>query len=243
LENARLMEELERADRLKSDFVATMSHELRTPLNIIVGYNDLLLDGTFGSLTSEQTGVVVRADTSARQLLELITATLDLSRLDTADTPLELKEIALPELIGEIDAENRDWREKPNLHFGWNVAPALPRLRTDPVKLKVVLKNVIANAVKFTDRGSVTVDLRSLDGGVQITVNDTGIGIAPEMLPIIFEPFRQADSSATRRFGGVGLGLYIVRRLLDLLGGTVTVESELSRGSTFRVWVPTAAPH
>jgi signal transduction histidine kinase len=120
----------------------------------------------------------------------------------------------------------------------WDLPSDLPQLHTDPIKLKVVLKNLIANAVKFTERGSVTVRAERHDGGVQFDVSDTGIGVPPEARKIIFEPFRQADSSTTRRYGGVGLGLYIVRRLLDLLGGSVTAESEVGRGSTFRVWVP-----
>jgi signal transduction histidine kinase/DNA-binding response OmpR family regulator len=238
LANARLVEQLERANRLKSDFVATMSHELRTPLNIVVGYNDLLLDGEFGPLTAEQIDVLRRMDKSAHGLLELINATLDLSRLEAGRVPLEVKEIILSDLVSELDAEASELRDKPNVDFVWDVAPQLPPLHTDPVKLKVVLKNLIGNAVKFTAEGRVTVGVRSREGGVEFSVTDTGIGIAPETLPIIFEPFRQGESSMTRRFGGVGLGLHIARRLLDVLGGRITVDSEVGRGSTFRVWVP-----
>ena len=239
LENARLVEELARANRVKGDFVATMSHELRTPLNVIIGYQDLLLDGAFGSLLREQLEIVERANRSARELLQLITATLDLSRLDAGQLPIEQKEIAPQDLLEEIAAETRVTRIKPGLHVQWNVASQLPRLRTDPLKLKVVLKNVIANAVKFTEHGSVTVEAHQRNDGIEVTVVDTGIGITPEVLPIIFEPFRQGDSSSTRQYGGVGLGLYITRRLLDVLGGTISVDSQPGHGSTFRVWVPT----
>jgi len=241
LEHARVVNELAQANRLRSDFIATMSHELRTPLNIIMGYNDLLRDEVFGGLTSEQTDVLERIDESAQQLLELITATLDLSRLETGRLPLELKECYVPDLISEVDAETRHQQEKPGVSFVWNIAPQLPRLHTDPVKVKVVVKNLISNAVKFTAQGSVTVDVDVRDGGVEFAVADTGIGIAPEIVPIIFEPFRQGDSSPTRHHGGVGLGLYIVRRFLELLGGTIAVESEAGRGSVFRAWVPPAA--
>jgi signal transduction histidine kinase/FixJ family two-component response regulator len=238
LDHARLVEELERASRLKSDFVATMSHELRTPLNVIIGYLDLLVSGEFGALTLEEIDCLRRIDKSARELLDLINATLNLSRLEGGRLPLDLRDIDLAQLLAELDAETSELRNRPGLTFVWRTAPDLPILRTDPVKLKVIVKNLIANAVKFTAQGSVTVETQQCEGGVQVCVSDTGIGIPGEALNIIFEPFRQVDNSSTRRFGGVGLGLYIVRRLLDLLGGTVSVESEVGRGSTFRMWVP-----
>jgi len=147
--------------------------------------------------------------------------------------------VAIGDLIDELDTETREARaRKPNVRMVWDLRSDMPQLHTDPIKLKVVLKNLIANAVKFTERGNVTVRAELRGGGVQFDVSDTGIGVPPEAQKIIFEPFRQADSSTTRRYGGVGLGLYIVRRLLDLLGGSVTVESEVGRGSTFSVWVP-----
>jgi len=124
------------------------------------------------------------------------------------------------------------------VRFIWRLPERLPAVRTDPVKLKVVLKNLIHNALKFTDVGLVTVEVTTTPGRIQFDVDDTGIGIAPELLGAIFEPFRQADSSSTRSYGGVGLGLYIVQRLLDLLGGGVSVESEVGRGSHFHVWIP-----
>ena len=238
LENVRLIEELERANRLKSDFVATMSHELRTPLNIIMGYNDLLLDGGFGPMTEEQVDTLQRIAKSAEELLELITATLDLSRLDAGQVRLDLKAIDLADLVSELDAEISGLRGNPNVDFAWDVALELPELRSDPVKLKVVLKNLIGNAIKFTHAGRVVVRLRARDGGVEITVADTGVGIAREMLPVIFEPFRQGEPAMTRQHRGVGLGLYIVRRVLDVLGGTIDAESTVGQGSTFRVWVP-----
>ncbi len=230
--------ELERASRLKSEFVATMSHELRTPLNIVMGYTDLLLEGAFGDLTVEQLAIVQRMAQSTAELQGLITATLDLSRLEAGRLPLELSKVHVPELIAEIEAETQELQRKPSVCVLWRVAPELPPLSTDAAKLKTVLKNVIANAVKFTDQGSVTVRVSARDCGVEFAVTDTGIGMAPDVLPIVFEPFRQVDGSPTRRHGGVGLGLYIVRRFLDLLGGTVAVESAVGQGSTFRVWVP-----
>jgi signal transduction histidine kinase/CheY-like chemotaxis protein len=243
LENARLVEDLKRANRLKSEFVATMSHELRTPLNIIMGYNDLLLEEAFGGLTPEQAESLQSMQRSSSELLELITATLDLSRLETGRLPLDVAVIDLPDLLDEIEAETRAAREeKPQVALRWQIPPGLPPLQTDGVKLKIVLKNLISNALKFTDHGSVTVSVAPADGGVAITVADTGIGVAAEAREIIFEPFRQVDGSLTRPYGGVGLGLYVVRRLLDMLGGTISVDSKVGRGSTFRVRLPSNVP-
>jgi signal transduction histidine kinase len=238
LANARLVEELERANRLKSDFVASMSHELRTPLNLIIGYNDMLLDGAFGEIAADQGEILRRMSKSSRELLDLIEATLDLSRLETRRVPVDLKEVSVAELIHEIDTETQGWRHKPGVRFQWEIEDDSLRLHTDPVKLKMILKNLMVNALKFTEHGSVTVAARSSGNGAEIAVRDTGIGIARDAQAVIFEPFRQANRGIAGGYGGVGLGLYIVRRLLDVLGGTVSVESEPQRGSTFTVWLP-----
>jgi signal transduction histidine kinase len=238
LEHARVREELEHANRLKYDFVATMSHELRTPLNVIMGYSDLLLEGTFGPLAADQSDALRRVARSGRQLLELINTTLDLGRLDAGRFELQLREVRLAEFVRELDAETQELQQKPGVRFAWHLPARLPVLSTDPVKLKVVIKNLIGNAMKFTESGDVTVAIRTRERGVEFAVSDTGIGIPPEIRPIIFEPFRQADSSTTRRYGGVGLGLYIVQRLVDLMGGTITLESVVGQGSTFGVWLP-----
>jgi len=241
LENARLVEQLGRASRLKSDFVATMSHELRTPLNVIVGYNDLLLDGAFGTVTPEQSEPLLRIENSAYQLLDLINTTLDVSRLEAGRLPINLEEVEPAALLREIDAETRDLQKRHGIQFTWSIPPVLPLLRTDPMKLKIVLKNLIGNAVKFTEHGTVTINAADTGGSVEFHVIDTGIGIAPETQQVIFEPFRQADSSATRRHGGVGLGLYIARRLIEMLGGRIGVRSELGKGATFCVSLPIAS--
>jgi PAS domain S-box-containing protein len=237
LQNARLVEELERANRVKSDFVATMSHELRTPLNVIIGYHDLLLEGEFGALQREQADRLRSADQSARELLDLINATLDLSRLESRQVALSVRDVDLRRVVDELDADAAVLR-KAGVRFAWRLPDVLPALRTDAVKLKVVLKNLIHNAVKFTDAGSVTVAIDATETRVQFAVIDTGIGVAPELRAAIFEPFRQGDGSSTRCYGGVGLGLYIVQRLLDVLGGAIALDSELGRGSTFRFWLP-----
>jgi signal transduction histidine kinase len=242
LENARLLEQAESANRLKSDFLATVSHELRTPLHIIMGYKDLLLEKVFGPLTLEQTDILRRLERSAQELLELITTTLEVGRIEAGRLPVEYKKVTIEALLTEVEAETRALQQQTSLQFVWEVAPNLPPLITDPAKLKVVLKNLIGNAVKFTEAGRVTVGAQPKREGLELWVRDTGPGIAPDMLPWIFEAFRQGDQTMTRRYGGVGLGLYIVRRLLDLLGGAIAVESRLGQGSTFRVWLPLCVP-
>lgn len=242
LQNAQLLEELEQANRLKSDFLATLSHELRTPLHIIMGYTELLLEGGAGPLTAEQTALLGRVDLHARELLELIIATLNASRLDTGQLAVEIQEVVVEELLAEVKAESQDLWEQRELSCEWRLSPELPRLRTDRTKLKVILKNLLGNAAKFTERGGVTVDVHPCRAGVEFCVTDTGIGIAPAVQTVMFEAFRQGDSSMTRRYGGLGLGLYIVRQMTALLGGTVAVESQLGCGSTFRVWLPPETP-
>ncbi|MCS6927362.1 MAG: ATP-binding protein, partial [Candidatus Binatia bacterium] len=163
---------------------------------------------------------------------------------------VEVSAVDVNELLEEIQAETASWcREKPHVRVVWRIAKRLPPLLTDRTKLKVIIKHVFSNALKFTDQGRVTVTVSACDGGVAIRVTDTGIGIAPDTLPLIFEMFRQGGNVLTRRHGGVGIGLYVVRRLLTLLGGTISVQSEVGRGSTFCLRVPpytatcnTAAP-
>ncbi len=238
----RLSVELDQATRVKSDFVATMSHELRTPLNTLMGYTDLLACEEFGPLTEEQRDVLDRMNHSARELLDLINATLDWGRFEAEPVALDVAAFSLPDLIAELDREIAYQRRRRGLHFVADIEPAAATVRTDRNKLKVILKNLLTNAVKFTEHGGVEVSARAVDNGVEIAVRDTGIGIDPAVLPVIFEPFRQGEPAATRRFGGVGLGLYVVRRLVEVLGGTVTVDSQPGRGSVFRVWLPAAPP-
>ena len=226
----------ESASRLKSDFLSIVSHELRTPLISIIGYNDLLIDGIAGKLTEEQIDALKKIDNNAKKLLELINAMLDLSQLDAKS--VELKEIKVSDLLEEVESETKSLQVESGLNFIWKIEKDLPLIRADPARLKVVLKSLISNAVKFTEKGSMIVDAHRKYDGVEVSVSDTGIGIAPEDLPVIFEPFRQIESPLTRQHGGVGLGLYVVKRLVELLGGTIKVDSGKGVGSTFRVWIP-----
>ncbi|HVN84407.1 MAG TPA: ATP-binding protein [Candidatus Binatia bacterium] len=237
LENSRLMSELEGANRIKSEFVASMSHELRTPLNVIIGYHGLLLDGTFGALTQPQIDTVRRLQRQTQELFELINATLDLSRLESGRISIDRQPVDLGRLLGTIEAEGRDAWAKPDVSVVWRWSTPLPCVDTDPVKLKIILKNLIGNAVKFTDRGTVAVRV-TVGEALDIAVSDTGIGVPESARGTIFEPFRQGENTRERQHSGVGLGLYIVRRLVEALGGSVSLQSQVGQGSTFRVHLP-----
>ncbi len=240
LENSRLMEELNGANRIKSNFVATMSHELRTPLNVLIGYQDLLLDEEFGPLSPAQRDIIRRLGFHARQLLLLVNDTLDLSRLESGKMEIHSEVILLSLFVERLRRETEEAWGHRGLTLRFQVEGS-PTLRTDAAKLHVILRSLIANAVKFTEQGTVSVTARSSGNGVELVVEDTGIGIPPDAVDIIFEPFTQAAPTISNRFGGAGLGLHIVKRLLDLLGGTISVTSTLGAGSTFHVTVPNQA--
>jgi PAS domain S-box-containing protein len=237
LTNAQLVEELERASRLKSEFVSTMSHELRTPLNVILGYTDMLAD----EVTSENhAGLLAGVRQSSLELLEMIEATLNLNRLATGKDLPQLEAVRMPELWGELETEFAALPRKGRVRLDW--APVgVATLRTDRRKLKIIVKNLVGNALKFTGAGEVIARCERDGDRAVITIRDTGIGIPAEHMPHIFEMFRQVDSSDRRSYGGAGLGLYIVRQLVEQLGGTIAVESEPGRGSTFRVVLPAAS--
>ena len=237
LDNAHLLNRLTRADRIKSEFLAIMSHELRTPLNHIIGFNDLLLEEA-EQFTAEQADMLQTIGRSGRDVLALVNGILDVQRLEAERLPLAQPATDVAELVRQVTTPTARLTDSKDLQVICELPPELPAVHTDPGKLKAVLRNLIINAVKFTPRGSVTISAEPEGDGVLFTVADTGVGIPHEVLPFIFEPFRQGDASLTRQHGGVGLCLYIVRREVERLGGEVTVESEVGRGSTFRVWIP-----
>jgi signal transduction histidine kinase len=237
LANARLVEELETANRVKSQFVASMSHELRTPLNHIIGYNDLALDGTFGELNADQADALERVRRSSRELLGMIEAVLNLSRLESGALRIDPVRTDVARLFSEVASETgARARRNPELAVRWELDPELPAIHTDPVKLKMVVRNLVENAIKFTPKGEVRVHAAQAPGGLEISVTDTGMGIDAASREAIFEPFRKLETASFHE--GVGLGLYIVRRLTDLCGGALEMESEVGRGSCFRVRLP-----
>jgi two-component system cell cycle sensor histidine kinase PleC len=183
-----------------------------------------------------------RIYSNGRELLDLINSVLDVSRLEAGRLPVVLKEVQVTALLEGLKVESQEVYEHSGLRFGWEVESELPPVRTDPEKLKLVVRNLIGNAVKFTPQGRITVKAEPKEEGIEVSVSDTGIGLSPDEMARIFEPFAQGDSAPSREYGGVGLGLHIVRRFLGLLGGSVTVESTVGQGSTFRVWVPRESP-
>jgi signal transduction histidine kinase len=213
-----------------------MSHELRTPLNVIMGYNDLLLEGAFGDLGEEIHGVLARTQRSARELLALITATLDLSRLESGDSPLRIEHVAVRDVFEQLRAETGT-AERPDVSLEWQLPDGVT-LETDRGKLAMVLRNLIDNALKFTQAGRVTVAAELANDAVVFSVTDSGIGIGENDLPVIFELFRQVEPAHTRRHGGVGLGLYVVKRLVTQLRGVIDVKSVFGEGSRFVVRIP-----
>lgn len=233
-----LARELDAANRTKSDFVAAIAHDLRSPLSVIVGYSSLLLDGAFGELSGEQADVIQRVDRTTAMLSELVSTLLDFSRLESGQLRVDIGDVDVVALFAAVAEETRELRaRKPEVEFRVAAADGLPRLQSDGPKLKIVLKNLIGNALKFTARGDITLTAAAAGDDVEICVDDTGMGISRDALDVIFEPFRQAPG--TRQVhGGFGLGLYIVQRLLDLIGGSIRCESETGKGTRFLVRLP-----
>jgi signal transduction histidine kinase/HAMP domain-containing protein len=244
-ENADLVNELkdnnlqlERANRLKSEFLASVSHELRTPMNAIIGYTKLMLDGLDGDLTEQQTADLERVVQAADNLLGLINGLLDLAKIEAGKMELNVEEVDIPLVIDDVIELIRPSADAKSLSLRADVASTLPTAWADRARIRQVLVNLMANAVKFTEHGGVTIRATIVDGWITIAVVDTGVGIPPEAQTYIFDEFRQVDASTTRRYGGTGLGLAISKRLIALHGGRIWVESNVGVGSTFLFTLP-----
>jgi signal transduction histidine kinase len=231
-------DQLQEMNRLKSEFLANVSHELRTPLNAILGYTELIAEGIYGPTTGEQREALDGVDESSRNLLTLINQILDLSKVESGKIEIYVTEVAVHDIAQHVAAEAQVLlRDKPLALTV--VAPSRIVIKTDAARVQQIVTNLVSNAIKFTDTGSVTIEVSAQkDGGCAIAVRDTGIGIRKEDQQLIFEEFRQVDGSSTRRYAGTGLGLAIARRFALVLGGSLTVESELGRGSTFTLTLP-----
>ena len=234
---------LEQASALKSQFLANMSHEFRTPLNAILGYTHMLLQGVSGAVTDAQRKSLTRIDSNSRHLLALINDILDITRIEAGRMPLNLTTFAIPDLVDEVMAELEPIIKRSNLVVQARMRGTLPKLRSDRSKVKQIVLNLLSNALKFTPAGRVTITARHRvrDRFVTISVSDTGVGIPPEDQAKVFEDFRQLDSSPARGYGGTGLGLSICRRLAQMLGGTIDLQSQVDQGSTFNLSLPVKA--
>ncbi|HEY9637134.1 MAG TPA: ATP-binding protein [Coleofasciculaceae cyanobacterium] len=235
LQNLQLLE----AARLKSQFLATMSHELRTPMNAVIGFSQLLLRQRTNSLTSQQVDMMERIHSNGKHLLTLINEILDLSKIEAGRLELKLEAFNLVALIQATINELRSLADEKHLTLQVHTNLQNPNVINDSARLRQILVNLLSNAIKFTESGSVQVDIKEISPDrLMITIKDTGIGIAEKDLEHIFEEFRQLDQTTTRKYSGTGLGLAITKSLIELMQGTIEVESQLGQGSTFRLELP-----
>ena len=238
--------DLERASKLKSEFLANMSHELRTPMNSIIGYTDLVLNRASETLDPRHKKNLDKVLGNAQHLLSLINGILDLSKIEAGKMEVYVEEFELPPLLESTATMAEVLLKQKPVKLVQKIDPALPRIRTDKTKLRQIVLNLLSNACKFTEQGEVVLIAEPIDGRrkgdpnrlLKIEVKDSGIGIAEKDIPIIFEEFRQVDGSSTRKYGGTGLGLAIVKKMVQLMGGEITVSSTLGEGSTFTIVLP-----
>jgi signal transduction histidine kinase len=238
LERARLV--AEESNRVKSQFMAHMSHELRTPLNAIIGFSEMIRDALIGPLSNRYRDYARDIHSSGAHLLRLINDVLDLSKVEAGRVDLQDEVVDLAKLTEDCRRLVADGVRAGNLDLAIELAPHLPTIRGDELRLKQVLLNLLSNAVKFTPAGgriALTVTTTAA-GGVALSVADTGIGMAPEEIPVALEPFRQLDSAFNRRFEGTGLGLPLARRLAELHGATLSLSSAKGRGTIATLTLP-----
>ena len=234
----RLIDDAEKASRAKGEFIATISHEFRTPLAAVAGYEELLADQILGPLTDKQLGALERMRTSIQHLSAIIEEILTFSRLEAGEERVKVQRVTPQELLTGAAAVLEPIAWAKGLALGVSGPPRSRAIETDPTVIRRILVNLGSNAVKFTSQGSVELEATERDDGVAFAVRDTGIGIAPENISRLFAPFSQLESGFTRRYSGTGLGLYVSRRLAELLHGRIEVESSPGRGSVFTLVVP-----
>jgi signal transduction histidine kinase len=248
IHNSRLFErtleqalELEKSNKIKDEFLGVMSHELRTPLNIIMNYAEALKMETFGEIAAGQIRAIDKIRAQARELLLLINGILEITKIESHTVSVQNEALHLMEFISEIRSDY-DFPMEKNLALEWQYAE-LPLIISDGAKLRHILTNLINNAIKFTEKGTVAVSAHTTadKSALDLRVADTGPGIPSEQLPFVFDKFRQVDSATTRNHCGVGLGLFIVKNFVELLGGSIEVTSQLGEGSVFTVRLPIRA--
>jgi signal transduction histidine kinase len=245
IENVRLFDEirekgrqLAEASEHKSRFLANMSHELRTPLNAILGYNQLMLNDIYGEISDRMRAVLTRVQHSGRHLLGLINDVLDISKIEAGQLTLSLADYSIRNVVQSVSAAVEPLVREKQLGFKSEVPADLPPGRGDERRLTQVLLNLVSNAIKFTEVGQITINASAADGAFIFSVRDTGPGIDPADQERIFEEFQQADSSITKKKGGTGLGLAIARRVIEMHGGRIWIESRIGNGATFFFTVP-----
>jgi signal transduction histidine kinase/HAMP domain-containing protein len=245
IQNAHLFHEIEEkgrqlevASQHKSQFLANMSHELRTPLNAILGYTELILDNIYGETPQKMRGVLERVQRNGKHLLGLINDVLDLSKIEAGQLTLALADYSLKEVVQNVFSAVESLANEKKLALRIEMPSTLPTGRGDERRLTQVLLNLVGNAIKFTDQGEVAVKASATNGAYTLSVCDTGPGIPPADQAKIFEEFQQADSSATKKKGGTGLGLSIARRIIEMHGGRIWVESQVGKGATFSINLP-----
>jgi signal transduction histidine kinase len=248
IQNARLFHEIEAksqelavASQHKSQFLANMSHELRTPLNAILGYTELILDDIYGEVPGKMRGVLDRVQSNGKHLLGLINDVLDLSKIEAGQLTLSLGDYSIKQVVHNVFAAVESLAQAKQLALKVDLPKDLPTARGDERRLTQVLLNLVGNAIKFTDQGEVAIKASASNGAYTLSVCDTGPGISSADQAKIFEEFQQADSSATKKKGGTGLGLSIARKIIEMHGGRIWVDSEVGRGATFSFTVPVKA--